>query len=169
MPPSTRSLAVELLGLLRAAGLTAVTAESCTGGLVAAALTAVPGSSESVLGGFVTYSNGMKTTLLGVPQEVLTRVGAVSEDCARAMALGALDASGADLALSLTGIAGPGGGSAEKPVGLVYIGGARRGGDRRAGAAVVQRHVFAGNRDAVRQASVEAALRLGATLSRDGN
>ncbi|WP_458096592.1 CinA family protein [Roseomonas sp. WA12] len=163
-PPLTRALAIELLYLLRSTGLTVVTAESCTGGLVSAALTGVPGSSESVLGGLITYSNKMKTALLGVPEEVLARVGAVSEDCARAMAVGALRASGADLALSLTGIAGPGGGSAEKPVGLVYIGGALRG-----GAPVVQRHVFPGDRDAVREASVEAALRLGATLSRGGN
>ena len=164
MPPSTLRLAVELLASLREAGLTVVTAESCTGGLVSAALTAVPGSSESVLGGFVTYSNGMKTSLLGVPEGVIASVGAVSEACAEAMAVGALRASGAELALSLTGIAGPGGGSAEKPVGLVFIGGARRGGP-----VVVQRHVFPGDRDAVRAASVEAALRLGAALSRGGN
>lgn len=164
MPPSTRRLATELLGLLREAGLSVVTAESCTGGLVSAALTAVPGSSDSVLGGFVTYSNGMKTRLLGVPEEVIATVGAVSEECARAMALGALRASGAGLALSLTGIAGPGGGSAEKPVGLVYVGAALGN-----GTVVVQRHVFAGDRDAVREASVEAALRIGAALSRGSN
>ena len=161
MSPSTLRLAAELLALLRAEGLTAVTAESCTGGLVSGALTAVPGSSEAVLGGFVTYSNAMKTRLLGVPEGVLADVGAVSEACAQRMALGALRASGAGLALSTTGIAGPGGGSAEKPVGLVYIGAARHG-----GAAVVQRHIFPGDREAVRAATVDAALRMGVALMR---
>jgi len=154
--PSPDALAEDLLRALRAGGLTVATAESCTGGLVAAALTAIPGSSESVAGGFVTYSNAMKTSLLAVPEEVLARVGAVSEECARRMALGALERSGADLALSTTGIAGPGGGSAEKPVGLVFIGAARRG-----GVATVRRHLLPGDRSAVRRATVDAALRLG--------
>lgn len=150
-----------LLDLLRAQGLTIATAESCTGGLVSAALTAVPGSSDAVLAGFVTYSNAMKTRMLGVPEAVLARVGAVSEDCARRMAEGALDGSGAAVAVSTTGIAGPGGGSAEKPVGLVFIGAARRG-----GGTTVERHVFPGDRAAVRAATVEAALRLAAEVAR---
>lgn len=161
MPEPGYDAAASLLDLLRAGGLTIATAESCTGGLVSAALTAVPGSSDAVLAGFVTYSNAMKTRLLGVPEGVLASVGAVSEDCARHMATGALEGSGAEIAVSTTGIAGPGGGSAEKPVGLVYIGGARRG-----GRATVQRHVFPGDRAAVRAATVEAALRLAAELAR---
>lgn len=148
-------LAAALLEALRAKGLTIATAESCTGGLVAAALTAVPGSSDAVVGGFVTYSNAMKTRMLGVPESVLAEVGAVSEACARRMAEGAARESGASLAVSTTGIAGPGGGSAEKPVGLVFIGAARRDGPTE-----VQRHVFPGDRAAVRAATVEAALRL---------
>lgn len=161
MPEPGFEAAASLLDLLRARSLTIATAESCTGGLVSAALTAVPGSSDAVLAGFVTYSNTMKTRLLGVPEAVLASVGAVSEDCARHMAAGALEGSGAEIAVSTTGIAGPGGGSAEKPVGLVYIGAARRG-----GRATVQRHVFPGDRAAVRAATVEAALQLADELAR---
>ncbi|HEY8614184.1 MAG TPA: nicotinamide-nucleotide amidohydrolase family protein [Roseomonas sp.] len=161
LSPAILDQAAALLVLLRARGLTVATAESCTGGLVSAALTAVPGSSEAVLGGLVTYSNSMKMRLLGVPEEVLTSVGAVSEACAQRMASGTLRATGADLAISITGIAGPGGGSAEKPVGLVYIGVARRGGDL-----VVRRHVFPGDRAGIRAATVEAALHMAAELAR---
>ncbi|WP_043831143.1 CinA family protein [Muricoccus aerilatus] len=161
MPEAGYEAAAGLLELLRAHGLTIATAESCTGGLVAGALTAVPGSSDAVVGGFVTYSNGMKTRMLGVPEEVLASVGAVSEACARRMAEGAARESGADIGVSTTGIAGPGGGSAEKPVGLVYIGAARRD-----GRSEVQRHVFPGDRAAVRAATVEAALRLAAEMAR---
>ena len=154
--------AASLLHLLRERGLTIATAESCTGGLVAAALTAVPGSSDAVLGGFVTYSNAMKVRMLGVPEGILASAGAVSEACARHMASGALLESGASLAISTTGIAGPGGGSAEKPVGLVYIGAARSG-----RGIEVRRHVFPGDRAAVRAASVEAALRLAAEMAQE--
>ncbi|WP_338666150.1 nicotinamide-nucleotide amidohydrolase family protein [Pararoseomonas sp. SCSIO 73927] len=155
LPPETIDLAAALLAALRERALTAATAESCTGGLVAAALTAVPGSSDAVQGGFVTYSNTMKTRLLGVPEAVLARHGAVSAECARAMAEGALRAVEAGLAIATTGIAGPGGGTAEKPVGLVYIAAARRGGDTAA-----RRLLLPGDRDEVRAGTVEAALRL---------
>jgi nicotinamide-nucleotide amidase len=129
------------------------TAESCTGGLVAAAITATAGSSSWFDAGFVTYSNAMKVELLGVPQATLDAHGAVSEATARAMAEGALVRSGADLAVSVTGVAGPGGGSASKPVGLVWLAWAQRGGTTTAAA-----HRFAGDREAVRLASVAVAL-----------
>ena len=152
---TTVDAAALLLDLLRARGLTIATAESCTGGLVSAALTAVPGCSDVVLGGIVTYSNEMKASLLGVPEEVLQRVGAVSEDCAREMANGLLRATGAGLGISVTGIAGPGGGSAEKPVGLVYIGVACLGRET-----ILRRNLFSGNRTAIRTATVDASLAL---------
>ncbi len=117
-----------LLAHLRTRGLTVATAESCTGGLVAAALTAIPGSSDVVDRGFVTYSNDAKVDMLGVPAALIATHGAVSEPVARAMAEGALRASTAGVTVSLTGIAGPGGGSAGKPVGLVHLAAARRGG-----------------------------------------
>ncbi|TXN49917.1 CinA family protein, partial [Methylobacterium sp. WL18] len=113
------------------AGRTIVTAESCTGGLVAGLLTAVPGSSAVVERGYVTYSNEAKAEAIGVPMDLIRRHGAVSEDVARAMACGALSASRATVAVAITGIAGPGGGSAEKPVGLVHFGLALRDGGRR--------------------------------------
>lgn len=116
-----------VLDACRAAGLTVATAESCTGGLIAAALTDIPGSSDVVERGFVTYSNAAKSQLLGVPPEVIARHGAVSEPVARAMAEGALAASPADLAVAVTGIAGPGGGTPTKPEGLVHFACARRG------------------------------------------
>jgi nicotinamide-nucleotide amidase len=118
----------DLLDLCKAKGFTVVTAESCTGGLVAAALTDAPGASKVVDGGFVTYSNEAKQTVLKVPQKLLDTHGAVSEQVARAMAEGALASSPADLAVSITGIAGPEGGTPEKPVGLVHFAAARRGG-----------------------------------------
>lgn len=117
-----------LLDLCRRKGLTVATAESCTGGLVAAALTEIAGSSDVVDRGFVTYSNAAKQAMLGVPADTLAQFGAVSRETAVAMAQGALAHAPADLAVSITGIAGPGGGSAEKPVGLVHFGGAARGG-----------------------------------------
>jgi nicotinamide-nucleotide amidase len=111
-----------LIAAYAAAGLTLATAESCTGGLVAALLTVVPGSSAVVERGFVTYSNAAKSESLGVPADVIAAHGAVSAQVARAMAEGALGHSRADVAVAITGIAGPGGGSAEKPVGLVHFG-----------------------------------------------
>lgn len=124
---SPATLAPAVLDACRAAGLTVATAESCTGGLVAAALTEVAGSSDVVECGFVTYSNAAKTAMLGVPGALIAAHGAVSEPVARAMAEGALAASRADLAVAITGIAGPGGGTAEKPEGLVHFACARRG------------------------------------------
>jgi len=118
---ATRAAATRLLDTCRAGGLTVATAESCTGGLVAAALTEIAGSSDVVDRGFVTYSNAAKMAMLGVLPETLEANGAVSRQTAEAMAQGAIENSNADLAVSITGIAGPGGGSAEKPVGLVHF------------------------------------------------
>lgn len=131
------------------------TAESCTGGMIAAALTDRPGSSKILERGFVTYSNDSKHEMLGVPAETLRDHGAVSAQTAIAMAKGALKHSRADVALSVTGIAGPDGGTPEKPVGLVYIGYGLKGED------VVHsaEHRFTGDRAAIRQQTVEAALR----------
>jgi nicotinamide-nucleotide amidase len=117
----TRAAAVRVLDACRARGLTVATAESCTGGLVAAALTEIAGSSDVVDRGFVTYSNAAKMAMLGVLPETLEAQGAVSRQTAEAMAQGALANSNADLAVAITGVAGPGGGSAEKPVGLVHF------------------------------------------------
>ena len=117
----TRALAERVLAACRARGWTLATAESCTGGLVAGALTEIAGSSDVVDRGFVTYSNAAKMEMLGVPEATLAEFGAVSRQTAEAMAKGALERAGVDLAVSITGIAGPGGGSAEKPVGLVYL------------------------------------------------
>ncbi|MBU2582076.1 MAG: nicotinamide-nucleotide amidohydrolase family protein [Alphaproteobacteria bacterium] len=119
--------AERLLGELRAAGLMIAAAESCTGGLISAVLTSIAGSSEVVERGFVTYSNEAKSELLGVPADLIAMHGAVSEQVARAMAVGALAASRAQITVAVTGIAGPGGGSEEKPVGLVYLGAVLRG------------------------------------------
>ena len=113
--------AKQFLDDARAQGLRVVTAESCTGGLIAGLLTEIPGSSDVVERGFVTYSNEAKEDLLGVPGDLIAQYGAVSEPVARAMAEGALKHSLAHLAVAVTGIAGPGGGTAEKPVGLVYV------------------------------------------------
>lgn len=127
MSSTAYELAEEALRLAVGAGLTIVTAESCTGGLVAGALTEVPGSSRAVDRGFVTYSNAAKTEVLGVAPELIERHGAVSEEVARAMAEGALEVSGAGLAVAVTGVAGPDGGTEAKPVGLVHFAAVRRG------------------------------------------
>ncbi len=116
-----RSVQELVLGLCRDQGLTLGTAESCTGGLVAARLTSIPGSSDVVRGGIVAYDNGIKETLLGVSPELLAEHGAVSAEVAAAMATGARERLGVDVAVSVTGIAGPGGGTPEKPVGLVFF------------------------------------------------
>ena len=155
LPEATLDQARDLLAALEARGETLATAESCTGGLIAAALTAIAGSSSVVMAGFVTYSNAAKMRMVGVREATLAAHGAVSEAVAREMAEGALERAEVDLALSCTGIAGPGGATPDKPVGLVFIGCARRG-----AAAVVERHVFPGDRAAVRAATVAAALRL---------
>jgi nicotinamide-nucleotide amidase len=147
--------AADVLASLRGRGWRAATAESCTGGLVCAALTHVAGSSDVVDRGFVTYSNAAKTDLLGVPAGLILEHGAVSEAVAERMALGAVERSAADVAVSITGVAGPGGGSAEKPVGLVWFGCAWRG-----GGVVTRQLVFAGDRAAVREQAVGVALAL---------
>jgi len=144
-----------VLDRARAEGLKIVTAESCTGGLIAASLTEIPGSSDVFERGFVTYSNEAKTELREVSASLIADPGAVSEPVARAMAEGALAQSRADIALAVTGIAGPGGGSADKPVGLVFIGTAKKGEPT-----VVERHVFPGDRAGIRQATVRRALEL---------
>jgi nicotinamide-nucleotide amidase len=148
-------LATEVLTRYRRRGWLLATAESCTGGLVAAQLTEIAGSSDVVDRGFVTYSNAAKMDLLGVPKALLDAHGAVSAEVATAMAEGAVANSKAEVAVAVTGIAGPGGGSQTKPVGLVHFAVARRHAATR-----TERHVFAGDRSAVRRASVEAALRL---------
>ncbi len=136
--------------------LTIATAESCTGGLIAGALTEIPGASDVVTSGFVVYSNQAKIKLLGVRPLLITHHGAVSEEVARAMAEGALERSGANLVVSCTGIAGPSGGTREKPVGLVHIAAARKGED------TLWEECRFGNigRSEVRMRSVEAALKL---------
>jgi nicotinamide-nucleotide amidase len=118
----------ELLDAFRAKGLKLATAESCTGGLIAGLLTEIAGSSDVVERGFVTYSNDAKIELIGVPSDTIAEHGAVSAETARAMAMGALSASRADVAVAVTGVAGPGGGTPEKPVGLVHLAVARDGG-----------------------------------------
>jgi nicotinamide-nucleotide amidase len=159
LAPALLEQAADLLTACRARGLMLATAESCTGGLIAAALTAIAGSSDVVDRGFVTYSNEAKSELVGVPTQLLAAHGAVSEPVARAMAEGALARSRAGLAISVTGVAGPGGGSAEKPVGLVWFGLARRDQHTRS-----ERRVFPGDRTAIRAAAVETAF----ALIRDG-
>jgi nicotinamide-nucleotide amidase len=154
--PDLIAEAEALLDSFRKRRLMLATAESCTGGLVAGLLTEIAGSSDVVERGFVTYSNAAKHEMLGVPEVMLAEHGAVSEPVARAMAEGALAHSRADAAVAVTGIAGPGGGSAEKPVGLVHFAASRRGG------AVLHRECRFGDigREAVRLKSVELALAL---------
>jgi nicotinamide-nucleotide amidase len=147
--------AKRLLEACRRAGVKLATAESCTGGLIAGTLTEIAGSSDVVERGFVTYSNEAKAELVGVSEETLRAHGAVSEPVAREMAEGALRHSGADIAVSVTGIAGPGGATAGKPVGLVHLACARRGRDT-----IHRRIVFKGNRAAVRRKSVDLAFTL---------
>lgn len=144
-----------LIEQCRARGILIATAESCTGGLVAALLTEIPGSSDVFERGFVTYANEAKHQLLGVSNSFLQQYGAVSEPVARAMAEGALAHSGARLSIAVTGIAGPGGGSVEKPVGLVYLASACAGKNT-----LVEKQQFSGNRSQIRLAAVQAALRL---------
>ena len=144
--------AVHLLQVCRDKGIQMVTAESCTGGLVAGALTEVPGSSDVVERGFVTYSNEAKSEMLGVPAELIKAHGAVSEPVARAMAEGAVARSRAQASVAVTGVAGPSGGSVEKPVGTVWFGWSVDGRTR------TERRRFDGDRAAVRAATVHYAL-----------
>lgn len=152
-PPVRADLtASHLVELLKATSRTCATAESCTGGGIGSAITAVPGSSEVFLGGIISYANSVKERVLGVRPETLASVGAVSSETAAQMADGARRVTGADIAVSVTGIAGPGGGSAEKPVGLVWFGLSSADGTR------TEKAIFPGDRDAVRKAAVTHAL-----------
>ncbi len=158
-----RQAAKALLALCRSRGLRIATAESCTGGLVAGALTEIAGSSDVVDRGFVTYSDAAKEAMLKVPAATLKRHGAVSAETAIAMAVGALKHSQADLAVAITGIAGPGGGSKAKPVGLVHFAAARRDGRR-----IERRRLFGKiGRRRVRLKSVAEALKLLGILAQD--
>lgn len=146
----------DLLDAAKERGLRIATAESCTGGLIAGAITALPGSSLVLDRGFVTYSNEAKTELLGVPADLIREQGAVSKEVALAMAAGALNGSPADIVVAVTGVAGPGGGSASKPVGLVHVAAARR------GAPPLHQEMRLGDigRDRIREETILAALRL---------
>ena len=148
------SAAERLVRVLAERKMTCATAESCTGGGVGYAITAVPGSSAVFWGGVVSYDNSVKRDVLCVPAEVLETKGAVSSECAAAMAEGVRRRLGTDLAVSVTGIAGPDGGSVEKPVGLVWFGLASKTG------VVTEKKMFAGGREAVRAAAIEHALNL---------
>lgn len=162
LPPETEALAEKVIRAYTAKGWKIVTAESCTGGLVAAALTSVSGSSAVVERGFVSYSNEAKTELLGVMPELIEAKGAVSAEVAEEMAKGALDFSQADAAVSLTGIAGPTGGTPSKPVGLVYLGLATR-----TGACFHMQCHFNGDRRNVRAQAVAEALNLLLSLTQN--
>lgn len=154
--PKLLELARTVIDRARAAGIMVTTAESCTGGMVAAALTDIAGASAVLDRSVVTYSNAAKTDLLGVPVSILEAHGAVSAETASCMAEGALRAAPeAEIAVAITGIAGPGGGTAEKPVGLVWFGLAIRNGDT-----VTTRHIFTGDRAAVRRQAATMALRM---------
>jgi nicotinamide-nucleotide amidase len=155
LPDATLQDAESLLAACRSRGIMLATAESCTGGLIAAALTAIAGSSDVVDRGFVTYSNGSKHEMIGVPMPLLETHGAVSEEVARAMAEGALVRSRAAIVVAVTGVAGPGGGSADKPVGLVCFGLARTG-----QTVVSEQQVFPGDRAAIRAATVVHAFNM---------
>lgn len=156
LAPDLIASAEQLLAACRTRGLKLATAESCTGGLVAGALTEIAGSSDVIDRGFVTYSNTAKTDMLGVAPPVIDRHGAVSAAVALAMVEGALKHSAAHVAVAVTGVAGPGGGSDQKPVGLVYIAAHRSGAEP-----VVQRFHFAsGDRHTIRMDAVREALRL---------
>lgn len=147
-------LVEKLSRLLLEQNKTMACAESCTGGLIAALMTARPGSSAVFERGYVTYSNEAKIESLGVPSGLITKFGAVSDECAERMAQGALQQSHADIAVSVTGIAGPDGGTNEKPVGLVYIGIAAWGHD-----IAVHKHIFSGDRAHIRTHACSQALR----------
>ncbi len=148
------SLVLQLAATFDRLGYGLAVAESCTGGQLAAAITDVPGVSSFFFGGVVSYSDNVKREILGVPQEVLTEHGAVSEPTARAMAEGVRQRLATDVGVGITGIAGPGGATDHKPVGLVYIAVATR--DR----TLCREDVWPGDRDAVRRASVDASLKL---------
>ena len=148
------TVAEKLVGTLIDKKMTCATAESCTGGGVGYAITGVAGSSAVFWGGIISYDNSVKQGVLGVPEDVLATKGAVSSECAAAMAEGARRRLNTDIAVSITGIAGPGGGSAEKPVGLVWFGLAAKTGT------TTEKKVFPGDREAIRTAAIEHALTL---------
>ena len=148
-------LAEKVIIACKKRSLRLATAESCTGGLIAGCLTSVSGASEVLQFGFVTYSNQAKINMLGVSTGVLSEHGAVSEIVSKSMANGAISSGNADISVSVTGIAGPGGGSTEKPVGLVHISVAREHYNT-----MHERHFFDGDRDAVRSQTITAALNL---------
>ncbi|SCA55070.1 CinA domain-containing protein [Candidatus Terasakiella magnetica] len=152
---SLNSLAKETLVACRRTGLMVSTAESCTGGMISAALTSVAGSSDVVECGFVTYSNTAKQAMLNIPAKKLEKHGAVSKSVAKAMAEGGREASRTDICVAVTGIAGPTGGSDEKPVGLVYIACAKKDGET-----IVEKHKFEGEREQIRHQTAERALKL---------
>jgi nicotinamide-nucleotide amidase len=151
----TLALAENAVAACRARGWHLATAESCTGGLVAAALTSVAGASDVVERGFVAYSNAAKMDLLGVSPESIAAHGAVSAQTAAAMAKGAVARAAVDIAVSVAGVAGPGGGTAQKPVGLVYLGIATKDGGVK-----IERRIFPGDRGEVRQSALVLALEL---------
>jgi len=149
-----RSEALQLIDVLRSKGIRMSAAESCTGGMIGCMMTSIPGSSDVFLGSAVTYSNESKERILGVSHHTLVDHGAVSEETAREMAKGAIDVYGSDVSLAVTGIAGPGGATPEKPIGLVYI--AVADGPR----TVVSRNIFEGDRQEVRKQTAVEALKL---------
>jgi nicotinamide-nucleotide amidase len=153
-----RSLAARVASRFGAQNRQLVTAESCTGGWIAKACTDVPGSSRWFRGAVVTYANDPKSGWLGVPEELLQRHGAVSEPVVRAMALGALEQLGGDCSVAVSGIAGPDGGTADKPVGTVWFAWARRAGDVSSSTTRAAVELFAGDREAVRRLAVQRAL-----------
>jgi nicotinamide-nucleotide amidase len=160
-PAESLALAKELLAACEARGWHLATAESCTGGLIIGCLTEIAGSSNVVERGYVTYDNRAKQEVLGVAPDLLASVGAVSEEVARAMAAGARERAGVDLAIAVTGIAGPGGATPTKPVGLVHIAVALEGRPT-----LHAREIFPGDRSAVRLATVNAALALALRATR---
>jgi nicotinamide-nucleotide amidase len=155
LPADLLDLAKDVLVAAKARDAKITTAESCTGGLISGCLTAIPGSSDVVECGFITYNDESKINMLGIPRDVIAEKGAVSDIVALAMAEGALAQSSANFAVAVTGITGPGGGTKDKPVGLVFLSQAETGQD-----SVVKRYIFAGTRTDVRRATVGAALEL---------
>jgi nicotinamide-nucleotide amidase len=163
MSPGIAAKAHEAVQALKAAKFSVATAESCTGGLIGGALTSISGSSDVVYGGFITYANKAKTDLLGVPARLVRDFGAVSAQVARAMADGARNRGNVDLAVAVTGIAGPQGGSEKKPVGLVYVACSTHEGTR-----VVESRFAGLDREGIREAAVAAALDMVTDVARNG-
>ena len=155
----TEALAAQLLRRLKEQGRTLATAESCTGGGIGHVLTAIPGSSAVYLGGVISYTNGVKAGLLHVPKQILDTVGAVSPETAEAMVLGVRSAIGADVGISVTGLAGPDSDGSDKPVGLVYA----AAGDGKT--TLVRENIFPGDREDVRNQAIREALRLALELT----